>query len=318
MLTSAPLSSSPPNAQKIVVGVTKAVSDRFSHGGIADRMIWFNGFPFLDNKEEHSFGVSVSAAMTSFVMTLPSTGATLSDLERILASSPYQGFPILETDTVQNRSNILVGYIGRTELRYVLDRVKHNAPVNASAVCSFTRGEVSSANPVSAAPATPITPAIPIAYDSLTRTRIIDLSRFVDFTPLTVHPSLPLETAMELFKKMGPRVILVEHHGRLAGLVTVKDCLKYQFTAEAGHESPRDASAGQERVWNVMQDVARWISERLETLTAGRIKLRGGAENRETLVSPTERRSGPLFRERDSDATADNGSSAVELDNRSP
>ena len=38
---------------------------------------------------------------------------------------------------------------------------------------------------------------------------------------------------MELFKKMGPRVILVEHHGRFEGLVTIKDCLKYQFKAEA-------------------------------------------------------------------------------------
>jgi len=48
-----------------------------------------------------------------------------------------------------------------------------------------------------------------------------------------VHPRLPLETVMEIFKKMGPRVILVEHRGHLMGLVTVKDCLKYQFKVEA-------------------------------------------------------------------------------------
>src|SRR5271168_4888012 len=41
----------------IVVGVTKAVSELFGKGGIADRMIWFSGFPYLDNKEEHTFGV---------------------------------------------------------------------------------------------------------------------------------------------------------------------------------------------------------------------------------------------------------------------
>jgi chloride channel 3/4/5 len=55
----------------IVVGVTKAVGDRFSKGGIADRMIWFNGFPFLDNKEEHSFGVPVSRVMTGNMKVLP-------------------------------------------------------------------------------------------------------------------------------------------------------------------------------------------------------------------------------------------------------
>src|ERR1700744_545430 len=55
----------------IVVGVTKAVSEIFGKGGIADQMIWFNGFPFLDNKEEHTFDVPVSQTMTANPTTLP-------------------------------------------------------------------------------------------------------------------------------------------------------------------------------------------------------------------------------------------------------
>lgn len=39
---------------QIVLMVTKAVSDQFGKGGIADQMIRFNGFPFLD-KEDHHF-----------------------------------------------------------------------------------------------------------------------------------------------------------------------------------------------------------------------------------------------------------------------
>ena len=49
---------------------------------------------------------------------------------------------------------------------------------------------------------------------------------------------------MEIFKKMGPRVILVEHRGRLTGLVTVKDCLKYQFKVEAQEHADANSSAG--------------------------------------------------------------------------
>jgi chloride channel 3/4/5 len=64
----------------IVVGVTKAVSDRFGKGGIADRMIWFNGFPFLDNKEDHSFGVPVSKVMTDQLTVIPSTGISLGEI----------------------------------------------------------------------------------------------------------------------------------------------------------------------------------------------------------------------------------------------
>ena len=36
--------------------VTRAVGDRFGTGGIADRMIRVNGYPFLD-KEDHVYGV---------------------------------------------------------------------------------------------------------------------------------------------------------------------------------------------------------------------------------------------------------------------
>jgi len=277
-------------------------------------MIWFNGFPFLDNKEEHSFGVSVSAAMTSFVMTLPAVGATLIDLERVLASSPYQGFPIVETDTTRDHSNILVGYIGRTELRYVLDRAQADASISSDATCSFSQPETAPASATTTTvPMTPVTPAIRIAYDLLTQEPTVDISRFVDFTPLAVHPRLPLETAMELFKKMGPRVILVEHHGRLMGLVTVKDCLKYQFKAEAGHEaSPRDNgyAVQQERLWSIMQRVAVWVAGRVERWSGGRVKLGEAGEGQSMrLATPlTGRRGGQL---------AENGSIAVELDDRS-
>jgi chloride channel 3/4/5 len=37
--------------------VTKAVSDQFGGGGIADQMIRFNGYPLLEN-HDHAFGVS--------------------------------------------------------------------------------------------------------------------------------------------------------------------------------------------------------------------------------------------------------------------
>lgn len=43
-------------------------------------MIWFNGFPFLDNKEERTFGVPVSHVMNQGLTVIPSTGMTLEDV----------------------------------------------------------------------------------------------------------------------------------------------------------------------------------------------------------------------------------------------
>ena len=59
---------------------------------------------------------------------------------------------------------------------------------------------------------------------------------------------------MEMFKKLGPRVILVELRGKVCGLITVKDVLKYQFKVE-NEEHPRveRASAAEERLWGIIE-----------------------------------------------------------------
>ena len=255
----------------IVVGVTKAVSERFGKGGIADRMIWFNGFPFLDNKEEHTFGVPVSQVMTSEATSLPSSGLDLRSLERTLTENKYQGFPIIEDRVSKN----LIGYIGRTELRYAIDRAKKEAFLSSSAKCYFSQ-------PESTAVQTPSASAPPVTFDGIeasTGQQTVDFSRFIDPTPLAVHPRLPLETVMELFKKMGPRVILVEYRGRLAGLVTVKDCLKYQFKVEA-QDSSHDHTVHnerQEKLWDLIHMSADWVADRVLRLSGGRIQLGAGS-----------------------------------------
>lgn len=258
---------------QIVVGVTKFVSERFGHGGIADRMIYLNGYPFLDSKEEHTFGVPVSQCMSSRVVCIAATGMQLKHIERLLDSNAYSGFPIVETP--ENKT--LVGYIGRTELKYAIEKAKMEQVAPGHAVVSFSSTNTSSATP----PSQPSTTfdTIPATSSSTS----IDLTRFIDPTPLTVHPRLPLETVMELFKKMGPRVILIEYRGRLTGLVTVKDCLKYQFKVEAGHAGAGNGEEGMERVagWG------RWVVGRLGL---GGMIGKGGGELR--LVSPVVARHG--------------------------
>ncbi|KAH6856400.1 chloride channel [Chaetomium sp. MPI-CAGE-AT-0009] len=271
----------------IVVGVTKAVSELCGKGGIADRMIWFSGFPYLDHKEEHNFGVPVSQAMIADVVSIPSTGMTLKAVERLLTKDNYQGFPIVEDDT----SRILLGYIGRTELRYAVDRAKRERTLSPLAKCTFavpsadnTTTTITTPNPLITP--SPSTSSAPLDYATSSSTTI-DFTPYIDTTPLTAHPRLPLETVMELFRKIGPRVILIEHRGRLTGLVTVKDCLKYQFKAEAAehlHAHPRESDLrrleeeGQERVWALIRAAAGWVSDTVGRVSGGRVRLRDSWE----------------------------------------
>lgn len=297
------------------MGITKAVSDRFGKGGIADRMIWFNGFPFLDNKEDHTFGVPVSQVMQSELRTLSAAGLEVHEVENVLASNHFNGFPIVEDAS----SNILVGYIGRTELRYALDRARRDQMVPTHAKCFFTPQSHRGIMPI-----TPSTPNPAVTFDSIAETSgqmSVDLSKFVDSTPLAVHPRLPLETVMELFKKLGPRVILVEHRGRLTGLVTVKDCLKYQFQVEA-HENPKDDSAlreGQDRLWHVMKRVGSWVNERFVSVRHGAIQLRspavahaGGADSPTSADREERRREGNTLSREASPSNTSAGGLAVD------
>jgi chloride channel 3/4/5 len=287
----------------IVVGVTKAVSELFGKGGIADRMIWFSGFPFLDNKEDHTFGVPVSQVMTSEVIALPTTGLSMKNLEQLLREDRYQGFPIVE----DRSSKILVGYIGRTELRYAIDRVKRDRSISATAKCYFSP-------PSSLGHSVPTTPATPVTTFDGMASSSVDFSRFIDATPVTVHPRLPLETVMELFRKIGPRVILIEYHGKLTGLVTVKDCLKYQFKVEAS-ENPRDDRhliESQERLWGVLKKGAIWVSDRVHNVSRGRIRIGGSQED--TARSPPRGSEGPTSYMMD--GTEEEVDDGVELEER--
>jgi chloride channel 3/4/5 len=248
--------------------------------------------------------VPVSQVMTSEVIALPTTGLSMKNVEQLLTEDKYQGFPIVE----DLNSKILVGYIGRTELRYAIDRVKRDRSITPTAKCYFSP-------PTSLNPITPPASATPITFEGMASSSV-DFSRFIDSTPVTVHPRLPLETVMELFRKIGPRVILIEYHGKLTGLVTVKDCLKYQFKVEAS-ENPRDDRhlvEGQERLWGVLKKGAIWVSDQVNHVSRGKIRL-GNSQN-ELRSSP--RAAGGAFAVMDGteEDVIDDGH-GVELEDRS-
>jgi chloride channel 3/4/5 len=107
---------------------------------------------------------------------------------------------------------------------------------------------------------TPLSPSIDPDAFPFEPVSSLDFGQYIDSVPLTIHPHLPLETVMEMFKKLGPRVVLVELRGRVCGLITVKDVLKYQFKVE-NEEHPRvERGTGvEERLWGVIEVGARKV-----------------------------------------------------------
>ncbi|GJE92775.1 Cl-channel protein [Phanerochaete sordida] len=214
----------------IVLLVTKAVGDFLGTTGIADEAIRFNGYPFLD-KDDHAYNMAVSRVMRTDLHTLPVTGTTVREIEETLNSTAVQGYPIVSNDG----RNILMGYIGRAELRYVLDKAKKTQGTAPDMPCSFASEtddhDEMEFSGIATGPGVGMDEDISMELIETTATHeVLKLWPWVNQTPLSVSPQLPLEIVMQLFKRMGPRVILVEDHGMLHGLVTVKDVLKYTAT----------------------------------------------------------------------------------------
>ncbi|CAE6458794.1 unnamed protein product, partial [Rhizoctonia solani] len=222
----------------IVILVTKAVGDCFIGHGIADEMIRFNGYPYLE-RDDHAFNIPVSQVMQKELYTMPVTGMTLHEVEEKLEHTSVRGFPVVSTDS----QKILIGYIGRTELRYVIGKARRTREIHPSTLCSFEPPSADESQSYHVTTDTDvarelagveeddhagITPLAPSA----------DTMRFgswVNQTPLCVAPQLPLEIVVDLFNRMGPRVILVEYQGSLAGLITIKDVLRFAVSNEHAH-----------------------------------------------------------------------------------
>lgn len=58
----------------------------------------------------------VSKVMKKGLHTLKVSGSTIQEIEEELSRTDAKGFPIVSSDTRQ----IIMGYIGRTELRYII------------------------------------------------------------------------------------------------------------------------------------------------------------------------------------------------------
>ena len=63
--------------------MTKAVGDFLGTNGIAEEMIRFNGFPFLE-KDDHAYNVPASRVMRQDLKTLPVSGLSVKEIGVLL------------------------------------------------------------------------------------------------------------------------------------------------------------------------------------------------------------------------------------------
>lgn len=189
----------------VAIMTSKWVGDAFGKEGIYDAHIQLNCYPFLDNKTEFTETTLAADAMKPKkneepLQVITQDGMTIDDIEHLLNSTSYNGFPVV----VSKESQYLVGFVARTDLIFSLRNAKktHEEIVGKSQVL-FT-DQVS-----------------PLWLDPPP----IRLRKILDLAPITITDQTPMETVIDMFRKLGLRQTLVIHNGRLLGIITKKDIL---------------------------------------------------------------------------------------------
>ncbi|XP_074649911.1 H(+)/Cl(-) exchange transporter 4-like isoform X2 [Tubulanus polymorphus] len=191
------------------VMTSKWVGDAFGKWGIYDAHIHLNGYPYLDSKEEFTHTTIAADVMRPRradppLAVLTQDSMTVEEIENLLKDTVHNGFPVV----VSQESQYLVGFVLRRDLNLAISNARKNTEgIVSNSVVYFTQHY-----PVNTVVGGP-TP--------------LRLTRILDTAPITVTDQTPMETVLEMFRKLGLRQMLVTHNGRLLGIVTKKDVLRH-------------------------------------------------------------------------------------------
>ncbi|KAL1606452.1 chloride channel [Paraconiothyrium brasiliense] len=185
----------------IAVMISKWVGDAISPRGIYESWIHFNGYPFLDNRDDNSSSIpDVPAAqvMTRIddLITITATGHTIASLRQLLSQHRFRGFPVIDS----SHDALLLGYISRTELAFALKSAL-STPRNLSPETEAHFSHQPLADP----------------------TTSLDLRPWMDQTPITLNAKASFQLTYAMFMKLGLRYVIFTERGTLKGLLTKKD-----------------------------------------------------------------------------------------------
>ncbi|XP_040583249.1 H(+)/Cl(-) exchange transporter 4 [Lepeophtheirus salmonis] len=193
------------------VMASKWVGDALGKSGIYDAHIALNGYPFLDIKEEFEHTTLAADVMqpqsNKSLSVLKEDSMSLAEVEEILETTEHNGFPVMTSREPQ----YLVGFVNRRDLSLAIQNAKSRMDdVNQDTLCLFTNNILDP-------------PSLLHHYE----TTPIQLGKIVDLAPPTITDKTPMETVVDMFRKLGLRQTLVTHEGSLLGIITKKDVLRH-------------------------------------------------------------------------------------------
>jgi len=211
---------------------SKWVGDALGRAGIYDAHIALNGYPFLDIKEEFDHTTLAADVMqpqsNDPLSVLTQDSMKLGEVEEILDTTDYNGFPVV----VSMESQYLVGFVLRRDLNMAIANAKSSArssvsPVGRDSPVLFTSSHGAAAAGSTAPPSSLRAEPGGSSSGGGSMSPPLRLSKILDLAPTCITDKTPMETVVNMFRKLGLRQTLVTHNGRLLGVITKKDVLRH-------------------------------------------------------------------------------------------
>ncbi|RVE51055.1 hypothetical protein evm_004346 [Chilo suppressalis] len=192
---------------------SKWVGDALGRQGVYDAHIALNGYPFLDSKDEFQHTSLAADVMqpkrNETLAVITQDSMTVDDVETLLKETEHNGYPVV----VSKESQYLVGFVLRRDLNLAIANARRTMEgITGQSVVVFA----------GAGPSAGAGPG-PGHHGA----GCLLLSRILDMAPITVTDQTPMETVVDMFRKLGLRQTLVTHNGRLLGVITKKDVLRH-------------------------------------------------------------------------------------------
>ncbi|KAL7750461.1 glycerol ethanol, ferric requiring protein [Sorochytrium milnesiophthora] len=218
----------------ITVLMAKLVADRIEPNSFADLYIRLNEYPFLDNKEEFQTTGTASDVMTpADKLIVLHNGMTVAQLTETINSTDVHTFPIV--DSLADMG--VEGIINKRDIILALAYSHHAGP--RSQVCLWSPPPPSAAATATRSQSPTEVVVVGGAESNngtSSSTHVLDLRPYADETPLCIHPQSNSATAFDVFSKLGVRSLLVKHFGRLVGIITKKDIIRFWHQHQHDHD----------------------------------------------------------------------------------
>ncbi|KAL5970203.1 H Cl exchange transporter 4 [Taenia solium] len=197
----------------------KWTGDRLYKGSLYDVQIRLNNYPYLQfdkasNKMADSFASDIMHPRLSegSLELLTENSMRLEEVEELLQRSEHNGFPVVESLA----SRHLVGFVSRMDLIKALDLNQPHSSrrYGPSAIVCFTDR-------------TPLPDQSNRMDTSEGFPLLVDVRNIIDLSPTTLTQATPASTIFDVFRSLGLRQVLVTHLGRVTGIITKKDVLRF-------------------------------------------------------------------------------------------